>query len=841
MKGVFSSIGQERLFDAVVENLGQLGYTNELLQKQYSFVDYFEPTRPERIVPVAAFGQTPQSYDSACIAVLVPNGVSGVNLVHQCRALGAPIAFEVRDDAVVNWRVGRDLGRSKELLRIGPGQIDQVFENRRSDWSAQDVLRRKGIAFALGPRQLDFIDLGLIPAIEIQIKQKLDRLLREVVADALKLLGKKAHSPEELKGVYRLIFRFLASKILHDRGVNHFRRFSASTPRVQILDAVAKHYGEETTVPSHQGLQDLVASSIWTELDFRNLSVEVLAYVYEHTFVADEARKNLGTHGTPPSVARYIVHQLPFERFAEDRRKTVEPFCGHGVFLVAALQRLRELLPATVDAKERHKYFVRMLQGFEIDRFALEVARLCLMLADFPNSNGWKLREGDLLTSQKFADTLASTRIVISNPPFEDFTEAEKLTHPSLTSVHKPVELLNRLFEGLPADAVLGLVLPSRFLDGSGYSDARETMARRFQSIQIVSLPDGIFENSDMETVLLLGTEPRNDPARKLRIGFTHVAEKDRSAFLNEYGFTWRDEAQRTAADARVSLNVVALRELWERLGSSERLGNFVKIHKGVEWITSDTEDRVSDVPKKDFRLGVYSADGLLAFEQPKTRYSYFHRDRRRPRAPGGFDLPWDEPKVFVNVARISRGPWRIAAFADPSDLIANKRFFAVWPTRPWTLNAIAGFLNGAIANAYVAAHDLQRDVRIRTLKNIPLPAWTDADIKTLGRLVSEYGRVGGHDGKRAKEALLAIDAFILKGYDLPPRVERELLNLFSGIQRPVPFEFVEYFPEEFTSNIPLWMFLSADYKKCTAKNLLRQIPAITDPALIAAFDEVAQ
>ena len=700
------------------------------------------------------------------------------------------------------------------------------------------VLRSKGITFALGPRQLDFIDLGLIPALELQIKQKLDRLLREVVADALKLLGKKAHSPEELKGVYRLIFRFLASKVLHDRGIDHFRRFSASTPHGQILDAVAKHYGEETTAPSHQGLQDLVASSIWTELDFRNVSVEVLAYVYENTFVTDEARKNLGTHGTPPSVARYIVHQLPFERFAEDRRKTAEPFCGHGVFLVAALQRLRELLPATADAKERHKYFVRMLQGFEIDQFAREVARLCLMLADFPNSNGWKLREGDLLRSQKFANSLASTRIVISNPPFEDFTEAEKLTYPALTSAHKPVELLNRLFERLPAEAVLGLVLPSRFLDGSGYSDARTTMARRFQSVQIVSLPDGIFEKSDMETVLLLGTEPRTDPARKLRIGFTHVAKKDRSTFLNEYGFTWRDQTLRTEDEARASFNVVSLRELWEKLSAFPRVGVVAEIHKGVEWTgSSDSEYYISDTPRRGFRLGVRSAHRLMAFQVPETEYLCFERKHERR----GYGWRWDEPKVFVNVAPISRGPWRIAAFSGPSDLIANKRFFAVWPTKPWTLKAIAGFLNSAIANAYVAAHDLKRDVRKHTLENIPLPAWADADIKALGGLVSEYGRVGGHDGKRAKEVLLAIDAFILKGYDLPPRLERELLNLFSGVQRPVPFEFVEYFPEEFTSNIPLWMFLSADYKKCTAKNLLRQIPAITDPALIAGFDEVAQ
>jgi len=88
---------------------------------------------------------------------------------------------------------------------------------------------------------------------------------------------------------------------------------------------------------------------------------------------------------------------------------------------------------------------------------------------------------------------------------------------------------------------------------------------------------------------------------------------------------------------------------------------------------------------------------------------------------------------------------------------------------------------------------------------------------------------------------LLAIDAFILKGYGLPPRMERELLDVFARVRRPVPFQFDSYFPDDFTSNIPLWMFLSPEYQKCNVKYFLSRIPTITDPALIEAFEEVAE
>jgi hypothetical protein len=838
----FKSDQQAVLFNAVLRNLRGLGYRNELLQTDYTFVDWFEPDNPERVIPAAAFGQTPQSYDSACFAIVLSNGSCGLPLIGQCRALGAPYAFEVREDVVVNWRIGRDPSHSKELLRIAPDAIDRIFQDQQENWTGADVLRTKGISFKLGPRQLDFIDLGLIPAIEQQVTLKLDRILQEVVRDAVALLERsQQNNPDALRGVYRLIFRFLAGKVLHDRAVAPFRDFDEQSPRPAILEAVAKHYGERP-LPSNPLLQDLVASSIWTHLDFRNLSVEVLAYIYENTFVGEDARQKLGTHGTPHAVARYLVHQIPFEKFAENERYTLEPFCGHGVFLVAALQRLRELLPSGMDAKERHKSFIRMLRGFEIDQFALEVSRLCLMLADFPNHNGWKLNEGDIFESDAFSTAVKQSRIVLSNPPFEDFSDLERQRYSNLSSPHKPIELLNRIFKDLPADGVLGLVLPSRFLDDHAYAKSREALAARFQSVQIVSLPDGVFEKSDMETVLVIATEPRSGRASPLTVSFTQVAEKDRSAFLAEYAFTRRDEAQRTVQEARDNLNVVFLRELWARMGRLDHLGRFAEIHKGLEWVTSaDPERYISSTPKKGFRTGVYSAQSMLAFEKPEIKYLCFQPEYRRLRAPGGFSLPWDKPKVFVNAVRISRGVWKIAAFSDSSGLVSNKQFHAIWPQSPWTARSLAGILNSPLANAFVAAHDLGRTIRKQTLEAVPLPSWGAEEIGMLERLITGYERAKKSSDGVARMNLLAIDAFILKGYGLPPRMERELLDVFARVRRPVPFQFDSYFPDDFTSNIPLWMFLSPEYQKCNVKYFLSRIPTITDPALIEAFEEVAE
>ena len=841
----FKSTQQEALFEAVLRNLRHLGYRDELLKTEYTFLDWFQPENPSRVVPAAAFGQSPQSYDSACFAILLSNGQRGAALVADSRALGAPYAFEVRESDVVNWVVGRDEASSRPLQHIRPNELDAVFETNQTKWGAADVLRSKGIAFRLGPKQLDFIDLGLIPALEVHIRTKLDRILHEVLQDAVKLLKRsQRNNAEALRAVYRLVFRFLAGKVLHDRGVAPFRTFDQQTPRSSILDAVAKYYGEADLAPNDGGLKDLIASQIWSQLDFRNLSVEVLAYIYENTFVDDESREKLGTHGTPHAVARYLVHQVPFETFSEADRVTIEPFCGHGVFLVAALQRLRELLPPTMDAMDRHKYFVRMLRGYEIDQFALEVCRLCLMLADFPNHNGWKIYEDDVFGSESFLKALGHSKIVLSNPPFEDFTPLEKKAYADLSSMHKPVELLNRVLQHLPADGVLGIVLPRRVLDGVAYRSVRQELTKRFAEFHIVALPDGIFEKSDLETALLIATEPKlAAPGRSIvSISFTQVVDKDRRAFLAEYAFSRRDEAEKTISEATDSLNVVALGELWRRLETFDRLGRFAEIHKGLEWKSSSDPDRyVSAKPKEGFRRGIATAQNLNAFEKPEIKYLCFQREYRRERAPGGFDLPWDKPKVFVNAARVSRGPWAIAAISDTSGLVSNKNFHVFWPIAPWTAKSIAAVLNSPLANAYVSVHDFKLHVRKQTLENIPLPRWGSEQITAVERLVAAYEQametaLGGYE---AEKALLAIDAYVLKGYNLPPRLERQLLDFFQGVKRPVPFRFEEYFPRSFTPTIPLWMYLSEDFQKCSARNLLRTVPRVTDPALIEAFEEV--
>ena len=97
---------------------------------------------------------------------------------------------------------------------------------------------------------------------------------------------------------------------------------------------MGEHYSEAPPTFDADVLR-IVHERFWSALNFQNLSVDVLAYVYENTLVDKKLRKARGIHATPPSVARYVLNRMPFEAVSQDERFTVEPFSGSASFLVA--------------------------------------------------------------------------------------------------------------------------------------------------------------------------------------------------------------------------------------------------------------------------------------------------------------------------------------------------------------------------------------------------------------------------------------------------------------------------------------------------------------------------
>ena len=98
----FASEAQSHLYRALKRALQQkLGYKGDLFVEDYKFVDWFEPDTPSRNATAAVFGQAPNSYATACIAVVSANGEHGANLVNKFRAVGAPVSIRASRDRLL--------------------------------------------------------------------------------------------------------------------------------------------------------------------------------------------------------------------------------------------------------------------------------------------------------------------------------------------------------------------------------------------------------------------------------------------------------------------------------------------------------------------------------------------------------------------------------------------------------------------------------------------------------------------------------------------------------------------------------------------------------------------
>lgn len=456
------------------------------------------------------------------------------------------------------------------------------------------------------------------------------------------------------------------------------------------------------------------------------------------------------------------------------------------------------------------------------------------MLADYPNPNGWQIIPEDVFASDILDKQLETSQIVLCNPPFEDFTLQEREHYrDKIQSVHKPHEILNKVLENPPA--MFGFVLPRSAIMGERYIDIQDRIARTYEQIETIALPDRIFAFSDQETILVLASKRNKSAKANVFIRTFWVRENDRQLFLQmgRLPVGIDKNINRSIHTAPVSLWNVPLSDIWDYLNSNPNLKEITNVHRGIEWNISLNTNRsilISSGSMPGFKKGLDKVPGKI--EPYRTQeFVYLNMDERYRRT-NAHSLPWDRPKVIVNRAIISRGPWRIVGVPDRNGLVCRENFIVIWPKTNITVEVISALINSSLVNAALYVRGGKRLNQNYMLEQIPIPFPEAIDTEKITRLVINYTNLRSKIEDSASEpiiqkcvqTLMEIDGLILKAYDLPPRLERKLLECFRGYPRPLPFDFPEYYPEDFSPCIPLYKYLEMDLKQASAGELLKRI-----------------
>ncbi len=815
--------------------LRECGYSANLLRRDFRFGS-------DKHVGLAAFAHLPLDIRTACIAV-VDVREKPDEAVAACRELGAPIVFACHKNELQWWRQGpKGAIRVESVPAAGVGRF---FDTHREDFAPAKVYRAKTCGAFDKHYQLSFVDVGLMSVVESQIGEKLAKLIERSVSTLKRRLGWRRLSASKSDWLLKSVFWLLAAKILRDKGVPGFSAIVLHDVD-DTFRRVARHYGAASRVAVNSQRErdalEEVARSINRFADLGHTTTESLAYVYENALVSKAARKELAIHSTPPYLVEYVVRRLAswIEEIPQDERNVFEPACGHAAFLVSAMRLLSEFLPEDWNPRQRHSYFHQRLHGSEIDAFALEIARLSLTLADIPNPDGWDLIDADMFQGETLTRHSRFATVFLANPPFENVkpTEREEYSRRGVRFRYpnKTAEMLGRVLPVLPAGAVIGVVVPQGLLHSRQAAGVREILVHQFDISEICLFPDKMFTFSDMESAVLLARKERRRAPKRSPISYRQVRERDVERFKMDYYFSSIFPVDQPRFDAKgtFTMRVPDLAHLWSWCCGMSALESIARIGQG--FFFKGTKDLPRDAvtfQKRPFRgghegfvrwqrdLGIHELPRVVCVNVDPSVI-----DRMVTGAVVG------RPQVLLNYAPVSRGPWRLKALLDRQGHPVTSRFLTIRPRDPrFSLEFLWALCNSPFANGYAYTHLGKRDNLVGVLRRMPVPRASDTDMAVITDLARSYcaAVTGGlpesqGDYEPARKLLLQLDAEILRLYDLPPRYERGLLDLFSGWQRQgVPFEFDRYYPEDYEPCFPLHEYISESYQRSTAGFLRTQ------------------
>ncbi len=781
---------------------------------------------------IVAFSHQPFDVRTACIAVIeVDESVE--ERVKAIRSTATPIVFALRAERLEWWQQGEN---PRRIEIVPPDDVPNFFRRHENDFSPDAVYRAKTWGRFDQHFQRSFVDLGLMPLVEKEIGQQLQRLISINVQALKSILNWKTVSDKQGAWLLKTIFWLVSAKILHDKGVGRFRT-AELTDVERSLEMVGDHLGaDRITIANEKQLAALseIAYRIGQFSSLELTTTESLAHVYENTMISKATRQALGTHSTPSYLVDYVVGKLTpwIEEIPLADRNVFEPACGHAAFLVSAMRLLTELLPDGQMASQRRQYLRKRIHGCEVDDFALEIARLSLSLTDIPNPNGWDLKLGDMFVGDTLQTMASKAMIMLANPPFENFKDEERTWYSKsgmkLNYANKTAEMLSRVLPFLPEGALIGLIVPQGFLHSKNAIAIRKMLLAEFELQEICLFPDKVFTFADSESAVVTGRKkkPGSNPIR-----YRRVRERGMDAFRSDYIVTSENMVlPETFLTNDSDLRDRELGELWSFCADTipSQLQDIAEVGKGLEYKTTDIPRGRKTFSEKGFvnavRGFVRFEPNLLINELPQEKWMSLDSAVIQAERHG---TKTGISQVIFNYARVSRGPWRLKGLLDPQGHPFTTSFVVIRP-RPESLVPCEYFwavINSPLANVFSFVSCGKRHNLTGEMSKLPVPWQSNAAASLVvnsARRFLDYVSQDLEDRMRkpfnkqkACELLLRVDAAVLKMYALPREIERKLLDYFAGWQREgVPFKFDRYFPEHFTDRISLsdYLAITADW-----------------------------
>lgn len=417
-----------------------------------------------------------------------------------------------------------------------------------------------------------------------------------------------------------------------------------------------------------------------------------------------EEIKARGAFYTPPEVTAFLSTWSI--RSAHDR--VLEPSCGDGAFMVAGAVRYEHLGRSNLDGH---------LHGTELEDGEAEKSRKLVPTANVLTSSFFDVDPSDL-------PTMAA---VFGNPPYIRYhgfigehrraglaraaAQGVKLTQLASSWAHFVIHSAAFLPE---QGGRIALVLPAELLHTDYAEPVRDFLADRFSSVVVIAFDRNIFEDAEVDAVLLLAS---NDDAAGMRLIRVHDAAALADLDIRPLpGVEKRGHSRRWSATINADAEHI-YRELLES-DSVVRLGSLASIDIGVVtganrfFIMTAAEAKARKIPASVLTTIVQRPADVpgLTVKTPETRVLLDLRGRGEPKGAGlkAYLTQGEEGDIDKGYKCRTRKPWYAVPLpkVKPDAFIPYMNHLAprliVNAVDAWSTNLIHG----------AAFHDRHRDIR---------------------------------------------------------------------------------------------------------------------------------
>lgn len=773
--------------------LGTLGYSNEHFSENYSV--QIDGTSAIRFDYVAFSDRYLKDVSTSCIAVQeVIDDNEETKYLDGAKYLATPIVIISKNRHVRVWNIAP---QKITLLNDNEENIIHLyFEKNRFEFMSDNLIDAK-----MGYRQINIFEAsGLIDFSRKATCKILSEEFEKGLIAAKKYLKKRKNiNGQDLNNITSITMHVISALIINSKIKPDEKVPDLFELLTDLSQTYKDYFSDKLMFKYGKGLLIEIYNDLNRSINYQSVDHELLGYFYESTLLqlsetkAETIRKEFGIYYTPRILSQEIVWSIPFESIPVDERYVLDGTCGSGSLLLSACKRLEELVSYEKTEIDRHNYLTRMIEGYDIDKFASEVARLSLLLYSLPYGNKWNIHAGDLLRINK--SKIQVPFVILGNPPYEEVRGNSQ-------KKQKAAAFLDKYLEWLHDDGFIGIILPESFLQNDSSVSQREKLLNEFDIIELWMLPGQIFENN-CSTIVIIAQKKKveDEELTKIKV-LVRNKESIRSYFKQrKWDFEFFVNIQkRWKNEPKYKISVSPVEDILQKIIKGKKtIGDITQNVMGIMFPSNYNFSRMQFdgwIPyianANNFRKYVISPqmrDNVCFFDYHMSE----EEEKKIKKDYKGLRLRRDYESIYAAsnkiLVKMSSTPGEINcinALVDEDGYYPSHSFFVLISEDKKVSNyVLCALINSKLINAYVRRECVKRTLTTNVVRSIPVPEFSDVQISKIEQCyMSIKEACTSEDKEKVEKIQKTIDDIIFEAFNLEQGEKEKIEKLFEVYTR---------------------------------------------------------